>query len=91
MGSARVSEEFASVLTRKRFCERVGIHETTLRRWETMGVVKPSMRPVLGIRTAVFEEEDVLLGRRVAKLLRDNPGKLSLREAARRARARGRR
>jgi len=80
-----VSREFASVITRNRFCELVGIHRTTLRRWEAAGVVRPQMGAVLGVRTAIYSKADVELGREIVRLLEANPGRLSLRQAAARA------
>jgi len=88
-GAALVSSEFAAVLTRRRFCELVGIHKTTLRRWEAAGVVRPEMQSVLSIRTAVFPEADVTIGREIVRLLAENSGRLSLKEAAEIARREG--
>ena len=88
-GAARVSEEFASVITRKVFCARAGIHKTTLKRWEQSGIVKPTMRPVLGIETAVFSEEQLEVGTRAARLLQQNPGTMTLAQAFQRAREKG--
>lgn len=81
-GSRAVSQEFGEKLTRKRFCQEVGIHPTTLRRWESAGVVSPNFETVLGSRTAVFEQADLDRGKRIASLLKDNPGEMSLSRAA---------
>ena len=78
--------EFEAVMTRKRFCDAVGIHATTLRRWEQAGHVNPVRQSVLGIETMVFEDEDVKAAKRAAKLLASHPGVLSVSEAFRRAR-----
>ena len=81
-GSKLVSEEFASKLTRRRFCEEVGIHRNTLKRWEAAGVFEPTFESVLGSRTALYKQEDIERGRVIARLLRANPGEMSLRRAA---------
>lgn len=86
-GSARVQAEFAQVITRKRFCELVGIHATTLKRWERGGFVRSEKRPVLGIPTTVFTTEEVEVGKRVTRLLADNPGVMTVEEAFSRVRA----
>ena len=82
-----MSEAFAAAITRRRFCELVGIHKTTLRRWEEAGIVTPRMVPILGIDTWVFEEADVELGSGIADLVRQAPGQVSLQDAARLVRA----
>lgn len=82
LGAAAVQEAFAKVITRRAFADRVGIHATTLRRWETDGIVTPDLVPVLGIRTMVFTETDVAFGRAVKQRLEERPGRLSVREAA---------
>src|SRR4051812_28042269 len=88
MGGDVVREEFDQALTRKRFCELVGIHLSTLRRWEQAGVVKPTLRRILNIPTWIFAPDDVDFGRQLIKLLRDRPGELALGEAAAAVRAR---
>jgi hypothetical protein len=87
-GREAIRAEFASALTRKRYCELVGIHKTTLKRWEASGIVKPTRVSIRGIETWVFDEADVEAGREIARLLRDNPGQLSLQQAAVRVRRR---
>lgn len=76
-------------MTRKRYCELVGIHRTTLKRWERVGVVVPVMESVIGIRTATFTPDDVAVGRLAAQLLEENRGVLSLEDAFQRARRQG--
>jgi hypothetical protein len=85
-GGARVREEFEGVITRKRYCELVGIHRTTLKRWERAGVVEPVMQSVIGIRTATYAPGEVEVGRLAAQLLEENRGALSLKDAFERAR-----
>ena len=81
-GAKSVSQEFSSVLTRRRLREEVDIHETTLKRWEKMGIMKPRMESILGISTAVFDPIDVERGRQISKLLKASPGLLSAKQAA---------
>ncbi len=81
-GSKLVSEEFASKLTRRRFCDDVEIHRNTLKRWEAAGVFEPTFEDVLGSRTALYTQGDIERGRAIAKLLKANPGEMSLRRAA---------
>lgn len=81
-GGAAVKQAFDGVLTRRRFAEAVGIHATTLRRWESAGVVSPTPTVVLGIPTAVYTDHDAELGRRIVTLLTENVGVMSLQEAA---------
>jgi transcriptional regulator with XRE-family HTH domain len=85
-GSQIVADEFGKVLTRKRLAERLGVHPHTVARWEQVGVVKPKTKVVLGSRTKVFDESDVALGKLVLAILQAEPGRVSLREAAKRAR-----
>ncbi len=85
-GAETISSSFAQVLTRNRYCELVGIHRTTLRRWEREGVVQPRLVPVRNIPTYTFTQADVDLGRRIATLLHEASGRLSLTEASRQAR-----
>lgn len=70
------------MITRKRYAALLGIHATTLRRWEAAGVVQPRKEMVSGIPTHVFTDPDVEFGRRLAALVRERPGDMSLREAA---------
>jgi len=81
-GSNAVSQEFASVLTRKRLSKAIGVHEKTLLRWEKAGVIKPHFKMILGTRTATFDEAEIRRGRRIAALVQGAPGALSLRQAA---------
>lgn len=74
--------EFASALTRTRYCEIVGIHETTLRRWEKAGIVRPSIQTILKSPTRVFTADDVSFGKRLVEVLRRHRGTASLVEAA---------
>lgn len=87
-GGRAVSESFAGLITRRRFCELVDIHRTTLKRWEKAGVVEPTLEPVIGIMTYVFTPDDVEFGRRLARLLASRPGEFSLGEAAAEVRSR---
>lgn len=82
-GAAAVQRAFAGALTRRVFAERVGIHMTTVRRWEALGVVTPTRQAVLGIPTLIFTEADVEFGMALAQLLKKRPGELSLEQAAR--------
>ncbi len=81
-GSDLVRARFDAVLTRKRFCDLVGISVTTLRRWENAGVVEPHIEIVLGSPTKVFQADDVEFGHRLRAEIERRPGELSLREAA---------
>ena len=81
-GAAQVKTTFDEYVTRRRYCGLVGIHATTLRRWERAGVVRPRKEPILGILTWVFSDEDVQLGRAVKALLDERSGTLSAIEAA---------
>jgi hypothetical protein len=86
LGAAAVQASFGAVLTRRRFAELVGISTTTVRRWETAGVVVPRLEIVLGSPTKVFQPTDVEFGRRLASMIRRHPGEFSLAEAAARLR-----
>lgn len=77
-----MQREFRSVMTRRRYCETVGIHPTTLRRWESEGILAPSSTRVMNLRTNVFSSEDVAFGKKLIALLRKRPGELSLAQAA---------
>lgn len=81
-GAESVSQEFSSVLTRRRLREEVDIHETTLKRWEKLGIMKPRMESVLGISTAVYDPIDVERARLIKKTLEGNRGLLSAKQAA---------
>ncbi len=70
------------MLTRKTFAERVGVHMTTVRRWEALGIVTPTRETVLGIPTMVYTEADVVFGKALTQVLAEQPGLLSLTEAA---------
>ncbi len=82
-GGAAVQQAFGEVLTRRVFAERVGIHMTTVRRWEAHGIVVPTREDVLGIPTLIFTEADVEFGKALAQLLKKRLGELSLEQAAR--------
>lgn len=73
---------FEQVITRKRFCELVGIHSNTLKRWESMGVVDPRLVHVARVPTRVFSDKDVAFGRRLIGLLRSRSGEISIADAA---------
>jgi hypothetical protein len=81
-GSAVVKEQFDSAITRRVYCELVGIHASTLAKWEKRGVVRPQMEVILNSPTRVFTLEDVELGRAVVEVLRESPGVHSVSEAA---------
>lgn len=81
-GAQMVQAEFAAALTRRRFCELVGIHSTTLRRWEAAGVVTPKLETIMRSPTYVFARVDVAFGRRLVALLQEQSGRISLIEAA---------
>jgi hypothetical protein len=87
-GAELVQAEFAAVLTRRRYCELVGIHATTLRRWEAAGVVNPRLETIMKIPTFVFERDDVAFGRRLVTLLSERSGTMSVVEAAAQVRER---
>lgn len=80
-GGEMTRQKFAENITRSRFCEEVGIHRNTLKKWEKLGVVKPSFALILKSRTAVFSQDDVERGKRIASLIRDNPGGMTVRRA----------
>ena len=63
LGAAAVKRAIDGVLIRRRYAERVGIHATTLRRWESAGVVSPTRTEILGIPTLVYTDDDVEIGR----------------------------
>lgn len=71
------------MLTRKRYCEVVGIHPTTLKRWEAAGVLRPSLQNVMNSPTRVFTPEDVAFGKRLVSVLSSSPGQISVKDAAR--------
>lgn len=81
-GAATVQRAFADVLTRRAFAERVGIHLTTVRRWEAFGIIKPRRESVLGIPTLIFTEADAEFGKALAEILAARPGELTLHQAA---------
>lgn len=87
-GSQLVSAQFGEHVTRRRYCETVGIHATTLRRWEAAGVVRPRLIRVLNSPTHVFSDADVALGKRIVVLVQQGRGQISLVEAAHIARTR---
>lgn len=74
--------DFATLITRRRYCELVGIHGTTLRKWEQRGLVRPELVEVMNSPTNVFTGEDVDFGKRLISLLRSRPGEMSIEEAA---------
>jgi hypothetical protein len=81
-GGDLVRSEFAASLTRRRYCELVGIHPMTLKRWEKAGIVEPTTQVILKSPTRVFAPEDVAFGKRLVALIQEKPGTLSLRAAA---------
>jgi hypothetical protein len=81
-GAAAVRAKFDGAMTRRGFCAAVGIHPTTLRKWERVGIVRPKLTTILGSPTRVFSDEEVDFGRRLIRLLRERRGELSLLEAA---------
>jgi MerR HTH family regulatory protein len=85
-GSRTVSEAFDGAVTRRRYSELVGIHPKTLKRWEDEGVVAPKLETIMNSPTRVFTDRDVEFGRRLIAILRQEPGRYSLSEAARKAR-----
>ena len=82
LGAAAVQRAFADALTRRVFVERVGIHPTTLRRWESQGIVEPKLAKVLGIPTMIYTEADVVFAKALVGVLAGRPGQLSVRQAA---------
>jgi len=83
-----VRAEFDAAITRRRFCDLVGIHATTLAKWEKRGIVKPELQVILNSPTRVFTEEDVVVGKAIIALLRGQRGVLSVEDAAKMARER---
>ena len=81
-GAALVRAEFADALTRRRFAQAVGVHLSTVRRWEAAGIVRPFRLEILNSPTWVFSAEDVPFGRRLARILRERSGAGTLQEAA---------
>lgn len=81
-GGELTRQKFAEQITRNRFCEEVGIHRNTLKKWESQGIVTPTFVEILRSRTAVFEPSDVERGKRIARLIADNVGTMSIRRAA---------
>jgi hypothetical protein len=86
-GSKIVADEFATALTRRRAAERIGVHPGTLAKWEQAGVVKPRTVKILGSPTKVYDERDIEFGKRVVQILAEDRGRVSLKEAAKRARS----
>lgn len=82
LGAEQVKREFESVITRRRYCELVGIHATTLKKWEKLGVLKPALVPVLNSPTRVFTDDDVEFGKRLLGQLRSHAGLISVEQAA---------
>jgi DNA-binding transcriptional MerR regulator len=81
-GSAIVEEAFAAALTRRRFCELVGIHGKTLTKWERAGVLEPATAVILNSPTRVFSADDVEFGQALIAFLHRHPGRYSVAEAA---------
>ena len=81
-GAEAVRVEFAAAITRRRYCELVDIHPTTLRKWERQGLVKPQMAMILRSPTRIFSEQDVAFGQRLIALLRSRRGEISIAQAA---------
>jgi len=81
-GAATVKRAFEEALTRRVFAKRVGIHPTTVRRWEALGIVTPKRETVLGIPTLTFTEADVEFGKALIRILAARPGELTLHQAA---------
>lgn len=81
-GGELTREIFAAHITRKRFCEEVGIHRNTLKKWEAQGIFTPKFVEILKSRTAVYEPEDVERGKRIVSLVADNFGTMTVKRAA---------
>ena len=81
-GGELTRKVFAEHITRKRFCDQVGIHRNTLKKWEKLGIVEPQFVEILKSRTAVFNQEDVERGKQIAALIADNAGTLTVKQAA---------
>lgn len=73
---------FAQNLTRRVFAERVGIHATTLRRWEKQRIIEPQLSIVLGSPTMIYTEADVAFGQALVRVLAQHRGQLSVLQAA---------
>lgn len=87
-GRETTSAAFAGPITRRRFCELVRIHRTTLiKRWEPVGVVSPKLQAIRGIDTWVFNADDVAVGKRVVDILQQHPGQMSAAQAGAQARS----
>jgi hypothetical protein len=83
-GAEAVRAEFGAAITRRRYCELVGVHPTTLRKWEKRGLVQPELAAVMNSPTRVFTDADVEWGRALIALLRARPGEMSVEDAAKR-------
>jgi len=81
-GASAVQRAFAEPLTRRVFAERIGIHATTLKRWEKQGIVEPKLQTVLGIPTMVYTSADVVFAKALMEVLAANSGLISVRDAA---------
>lgn len=81
-GGESVKQKFAEHITRSYFCDAVGIHRNTLKKWEKLGIFTPGFTKILNIRTAVYSAEDVERGKRIAALIADNFGTMSVKRAA---------
>jgi DNA-binding transcriptional MerR regulator len=77
-----VEEAFSAALTRRRFCELVGIHGKTLTKWERAGVLEPATAVILNSPTRVFSSDDVEFGQALIAFLHKHPGRYSVAEAA---------
>jgi hypothetical protein len=64
-GAEVIKDRFAAELTRRRLCQELDIHPQTLKKWEAAGVIRPRMLSIGGIPTAVFEADDLALGKEV--------------------------
>jgi len=82
LGAASVRRAFAETLTRRVFAERLGIHATTLKRWEKQRIVEPQMSAVLGIPTMIYTEADVAFAEALVRVLAQHRGQLSVLQAA---------
>jgi hypothetical protein len=81
-GGQAVKATFGTAITRRRFAELIDVAPSTIRRWETAGLVEPRTEYILNSPTKVFDADDVEFGRLLIAVLRKRSGEVSLREAA---------
>lgn len=81
-GGQAVKATFGVEITRRRFADLIDVAPSTIRRWETAGIVEPRTERILNSPTKVFDADDVEFGRLLIAVLRKRSGEVSLWEAA---------